>query len=72
MALFENLRTVDQIVKKNPAFTEGGIRWLIFNAGSNGLADAIVRIGGPDSKRPKVLIDEPKFDRWLESRRGSR
>ena len=72
MAQFENLRTVDQIVKRNPAFTEGGLRWLIFNAGSNGLADAIVRIGGPDSKRPKVLIDEPKFNSWLETHRGSR
>ncbi len=52
------LHTVPQFAKKNPAFTEASIRWLIFNEGSNGLKDAaaIVRIGR------RVLIDE---DRWF-------
>lgn len=66
---FEDLRTVKQLAATNPAFTEGSLRWLIFNAHSNGLADAVVRIG--DSQRPKVLINVPVFNRWLETQRVS-
>ncbi|AEF99447.1 hypothetical protein [Methylomonas methanica] len=55
--------TVNQFSDKYPAFTKGGIRALIFNENSNGLAKAgaIVRIGR------KVLIDESKFFAWVES-----
>jgi hypothetical protein len=55
--------TVNQFIKKHPAFTIGGMRALIFNENSNGLAKAgaIVRIGR------KVLIDESKFFAWIES-----
>jgi hypothetical protein len=55
--------TVNQFINKNPAFTLGGIRALIFNEISNGLAQsgAIVRIGR------KVLIDEAKFFAWVEA-----
>lgn len=53
--------TVNQFSEKHPAFTRGGLRALIFNENSNGLAKAgaIVRIGR------KVLIDEGKFFGWV-------
>jgi hypothetical protein len=55
--------TVKQFVEKHPAFTKGGLRSLIFNEDTNGLAksDSIVRIGR------KVLISENKFFAWVES-----
>ena len=55
--------TVQQFTKKHPAFTSGGLRSLIFNENSNGLAKsgAIVRIGR------KVLINEAKFFAWVEA-----
>ncbi|MDO9160896.1 MAG: hypothetical protein Q8N35_06170 [Methylococcaceae bacterium] len=55
--------TVQQFAKRHPAFNTGGLRALIFNENSNGLAKsgAIVRIGR------KVLIDEAKFFAWVES-----
>jgi hypothetical protein len=54
--------TVLQFCSKNPAFTKGGVRGLIFNENFNGLAQsgAIVRVGR------KVLINEAKFFQWLE------
>ena len=54
--------TVKQFCQHHPAFTIGGLRSLIFNEHSNGLAKsgAVVRIGR------KVLIDEAKFFRWVE------
>ena len=57
------LSTVNQFTEKQPAFTIGGLRSLIFNENSNGLAKsgAIVRIGR------KVLIDETKFFAWVEA-----
>jgi hypothetical protein len=55
--------TVNQFADKHQAFTKGGIRALIFNENSNGLAKsgAVVRLGR------KVLIDESKFFAWVES-----
>ena len=60
--------TVQQFIKKHPAFTTGGIRALIFNEHTNGLAKsgAIVRIGR------KVLINEEKFFGWLEAQNGAK
>ena len=56
------LSTIKQFCKKNPAFTEGGIRDRIFHANSNGLkkSGAILRNGR------RVLIDEEKFFQWLQ------
>lgn len=64
--------TVKQMAKCQPAFTEGSIRFHIFNAKDrktstgelipgNGLEDAgaIIRVGG------RVLIDEEKFLTWV-------
>ncbi len=57
------LLSVNIFSEKHAAFTKGGLRSLIFNEHSNGLAKsgAIVRIGR------KVLIDESKFFAWVES-----
>ena len=54
--------TVQQFTAKHTAFNVGGLRSLIFNEHSNGLAQAgaIVRIGR------KVLIDETKFFAWVQ------
>jgi len=58
--------TVNQFCERYPAFTKGGMRFSIFNEESNGLAEsgAIVRMGR------KVLINEPKWFAWLESKNG--
>ena len=58
--------TVKQFPTKHTAFTTGGLRSLIFNENTNGLAEsgAIIRIGR------KVLIDETKFFSWVESQNG--
>ncbi len=62
------LSTVNQFTEKQPAFTTGGLRALIFNENTNGLAKsgAIVRIGR------KVLIDEAKFFGWVEAQNGGK
>lgn len=56
------LSTVKQFTEKHLAFTNGGLRSLIFNEHKNGLAKsgAVVRVGR------KVLIDETKFFTWIE------
>jgi hypothetical protein len=53
--------SVKQFTKKHQAFTTGGLRALIFNEHSNGLAKsgAIVRLNR------KVLIDENLFFSWV-------
>ncbi len=55
--------TVKQFCERHPAFTEGGLRFQIFNEKTNGLKEsgAIVRMGR------KVLINEEKYFQWLES-----
>jgi hypothetical protein len=55
--------TVNQFAEKHISFTKGGLRALIFNEQSNGLAKAgaVVRIGR------KILIDESKFFAWVEA-----
>lgn len=62
-----NLRTVSQFCDENPAFTEGGMRWQIFNENQNGLAacGAIVRMGR------RVLIDVDRFFIWLDSQQSA-
>jgi hypothetical protein len=56
------LLTVNQFIATHRAFTSGGIRALIFNEHSNGLAKAcaVIRLGR------KVLINEEKFFAWVE------
>ena len=54
------LLTVHQFCSKHPAFKEGGLRYLIFNAGSNGFEKCIRRIGR------KVLLDEEEVFFWVD------
>jgi len=55
--------TISQFIKKHKAFTNGGMRSLVFQEHQNGLAQsgAIVRIGR------KVLIQEARFFAWVEA-----
>ena len=56
------LKTVNQFVDCNPAFTMGGMRQLIFHKGSEAeQAGAIVRFGR------KILIDEAAFIAWVKA-----
>jgi hypothetical protein len=60
------LLTVRQFSEKHTAFTQAGLRWVIFNEKSNGLFEsgAIVRVGR------RVLIDEARFFGWIDSING--
>ncbi len=62
------LLTVRQVCEAHPAFTEGGLRFLIFKSASNGLdaAGAVIRIGR------KVLIDETAFLAWVHRQGAGR
>ena len=64
------LLTVKQFSDKHQAFSQGSLRFQIFNASprktslgeipGNGLDAALLRLGR------KVLIDESKFFNWIE------
>lgn len=68
------LLTVRQFSDRNPAFSQGSIRNLIFLAedrktskgiiAGNSLNIALVRIGR------KLLIDEAKFFQWIDEQQG--
>jgi hypothetical protein len=64
--LHRRLRTVKQLsAETGKSFTEGSLRWLIFNAQSNGLSHALIRVGG------RVRIDLDKFNEWLANQRAA-
>jgi hypothetical protein len=54
------LLTVKQLPSHYPAFSEGAIRWLIFNEKENGFNRCVRRIGR------KILIDLNKFESWID------
>jgi len=56
--------TIRQLTTSNPAFTEGGIRALIFRSKYNGFNSCIRRIGR------KILISKSAFSRWIEAQNG--
>ena len=56
--------TIRQLTTSNPAFTEGGVRALIFRAKSNGFDSCIRRIGR------KILISKSAFSHWIEAQNG--
>lgn len=56
--------TIRQLTTSNPAFTEGGIRALIFRANQNGFHRCIRRIGR------KILISKSAFSHWIEDQNG--
>ena len=55
-----NLMTVRQFCGAHPAFTEGSVRWLLFNRATNGLSVALVKKGR------RLWIDVDSFFDWLE------
>lgn len=59
------LLNVKQLAQQQPALTEGGIRWDLFNRETNGLAKsgAIIRRGR------RILIDPARYLDWLEGQR---
>jgi hypothetical protein len=59
-----SLFTLKQFCETHHAFTNGGMRHIIFHADSNGLAEsgAIVRNGR------RILINEERFFSWLEEK----
>ena len=58
--------TVKQFSARNPAFSEGSLRWLLFNAHENKLDAAVVRVGR------RVLIDEERFYAWINRQQPHR
>lgn len=56
--------TIRQLTMSNPAFTEGGIRALIFRSENNGFNRCIRRIGR------KILISKSAFSHWIEAQNG--
>lgn len=57
-----NLKTVRAKAAAGP-FSEGQLRWYIFNEKQNGLAaaGAVVRV------QSRVYIDEDRFDAWIDA-----
>ena len=56
-----NLLTIRQFAEKHPAFPQGGLRAIRFNAETNGFKPAFLTVGR------KVLIDENKFFAIVET-----
>ena len=52
--------TVAQLAQKYPAFSQGSIRWLIFNAESNGFKKVVRKLGR------KVILNLREFRKYLE------
>lgn len=61
-----DLATVRQFCERYPAFTVGGLRWLLFNRYDNGLDAAVVRVGPR-----RVLIDVARFFEWVDQQNVS-
>ena len=63
-----NLQRVNQFLEKNPAFTNGKVRWLIFNSKQNGLDDAGAIVRMPR----RIFIDADRFFEWLDKQQPQR
>lgn len=56
--------TPRQLCERNPAISEGGLRFWLFNSEQNGLEKCVRRVGR------KILIDENLFlIDWLDSQK---
>lgn len=62
------LHTVRSLSEKHAALNEGGIRWDIFHANTNGLAES----GALIRKGRKVILDEARYLECLRNRNGIR
>jgi hypothetical protein len=60
---YTHLKTIKQLADKASFVTESKLRWWIFHCATNGMASAIIKIGG------RVYIDRLAFNRWLEGQR---
>ena len=64
------LARINQFLERHPEFTHGQLRWLIFNAQRNGLAEAgaIVRLptGRKGARNQPVYLDPERFFDWLD------
>jgi hypothetical protein len=60
---YTELRTVRQLADEAPFVTENKLRWWIFHAETNGMSQALLKIGG------RVYIDRTEFNKWLERQR---
>lgn len=58
-----DLRTIKEIAGLYPIFSEVSLRWLLFNRDTNGLQEAIVKIGR------KVFFDKDAFESWVRNQR---
>ena len=57
-----NFLTIKQFVEKQPAFSAGGVRSIIFYRGDDAeKVGAIARLGR------RILIDEPRFLEWVRT-----
>jgi hypothetical protein len=54
---------VKKFVERNPGFTEGGVRWDIFNSAKNGLDAA----GAIRRKGTRVYVIEERYIAWIDS-----
>lgn len=54
------LLTIRQFAERHKAFSQAGLRYLIFNASTNGMTKCLRRVGR------RVLIDEARFFEWIE------
>jgi hypothetical protein len=62
----DQLRSVSQLCAEYPnLFTEGGLRWLIFQANTNGFDACVIRVG------KRVYIDLDALQEWLAEHRGT-
>lgn len=55
--------SVKRFAAAYPTYTEGALRWLLFNRRENGLDAAVIRRGR------RLLIDVPKFFEWEATHR---
>ncbi len=59
------LRTIPQMVQAHPdKLSEQTIRWQLRHRQENGLASACIKIG------KKILIHQPRYEKWLAGRAG--
>lgn len=57
--------TVAQLAQRYPAFSEGSIRWLIFNGETNGFNRVVRKVGR------KVILNLREFRKFLEANRNA-
>lgn len=63
----QSLRTVRQLCRESPhLFSEGSLRWLIFQRKTNGFDHCVLPVGR------RLFIDLEALKQWLDEQSGSR